>query len=135
MGQSAWESVIDRLVKHTPSPPPDVAGAARRPLLRIRLPRIATSRTAASTVVLPQADAVGDVQDLVGDDPQGPRRPPRDRRAERVLPVDPRPRIGDAGATQVALSADDVADLDATVARLGVHGDRYNDQHMRLVGK
>jgi aryl-alcohol dehydrogenase-like predicted oxidoreductase len=40
-----------------------------------------------------------------------------------------------AGATQVVLSADDVADLDATAARVGVHGDRYNDQHMRLVGK
>ncbi|MFH9002201.1 aldo/keto reductase [Streptomyces afghaniensis] len=40
-----------------------------------------------------------------------------------------------AGATQVALSADDVADLDATAARIGVHGERYNDQHMRLVGK
>ncbi|MFF4016139.1 aldo/keto reductase [Streptomyces sp. NPDC001843] len=39
-----------------------------------------------------------------------------------------------AGATQVALSADDIADLDAVAARLGVHGDRYNDQHMRLVG-
>ncbi|MDQ0905370.1 aryl-alcohol dehydrogenase-like predicted oxidoreductase [Streptomyces canus] len=40
-----------------------------------------------------------------------------------------------AGSTQVALSADDIADLDATAARIGVHGDRYNDQHMRLVGK
>lgn len=40
-----------------------------------------------------------------------------------------------AGATQVALSADDMADLDAMAARIGAHGDRYNDQHMRLVGK
>ncbi|GAA3853723.1 aldo/keto reductase [Streptomyces lacrimifluminis] len=40
-----------------------------------------------------------------------------------------------AGSTQVALSADDMADLDATAARIGVHGDRYNPQHMRLVGK
>ncbi|WP_030660156.1 aldo/keto reductase [Streptomyces cellulosae] len=40
-----------------------------------------------------------------------------------------------AGSTQVALSADDMADLDATAARIGVHGDRYSDQHMRLVGK
>ncbi|MFE1453272.1 aldo/keto reductase [Streptomyces olivaceoviridis] len=51
---------------------------------------------------------------------------PGTRRTERLQE--------NAGATQVALSADDIADLDAVAARLGVHGDRYNDQHMRLVG-
>ncbi|WP_291048713.1 aldo/keto reductase [Herbiconiux sp.] len=40
-----------------------------------------------------------------------------------------------AGATRAALSADDVADLDALASRLGVKGDRYNDQHMGYVGK
>jgi aryl-alcohol dehydrogenase-like predicted oxidoreductase len=40
-----------------------------------------------------------------------------------------------AGATQVALSADEVADLDATAARIGVHGERYNDLHMGMVGR
>jgi aryl-alcohol dehydrogenase-like predicted oxidoreductase len=40
-----------------------------------------------------------------------------------------------AGATQVALSADEVADLDATAARIGVHGDRYNELHMGFVGR
>ncbi|MGW0949543.1 aldo/keto reductase [Streptomyces sp. NPDC002623] len=40
-----------------------------------------------------------------------------------------------AGATQVALSADEVADLDATAARLGVHGDRYNETHLGMVGR
>ncbi|WP_454051785.1 aldo/keto reductase [Cellulomonas sp. Marseille-Q8402] len=35
-----------------------------------------------------------------------------------------------AGATQVALSADDVADLDALARRVGVHGDRYGAQHL-----
>ena len=40
-----------------------------------------------------------------------------------------------AAATSVALSADDVADLDAAAARLGVHGNRYNDSHLRLVGR
>ncbi len=43
-------------------------------------------------------------------------------------------RARNATPGQVALSADDVADLDATAARIGVHGDRYNEQHMRLVG-
>jgi aryl-alcohol dehydrogenase-like predicted oxidoreductase len=40
-----------------------------------------------------------------------------------------------AGATGVALSADEVADLDAVAARIGVHGNRYNDLHMGLVGR
>ncbi|MGH3158540.1 MAG: aldo/keto reductase [Streptosporangiaceae bacterium] len=40
-----------------------------------------------------------------------------------------------AAATQTALSADEVADLDAIAARIGVHGARYNDLHMSLVGR
>ncbi len=38
-------------------------------------------------------------------------------------------------ATQIALSADEVADLNTTAARLGVHGSRYNDAHLNLVGR
>ena len=40
-----------------------------------------------------------------------------------------------AAATQVALSADDVADLNAVATRIGVQGNRYNDLHMGLVGR
>ena len=40
-----------------------------------------------------------------------------------------------AAATNVALSADEVADLDAVATRIGVQGNRYNDQHMGLVGR
>ena len=40
-----------------------------------------------------------------------------------------------AAATQVALSADEVADLNNAAARIGVHGNRYNDHHMSLVGR
>lgn len=39
-----------------------------------------------------------------------------------------------AGATRVALSADEVADLNAAAARIGVQGNRYNDAGMRMVG-
>ena len=39
-----------------------------------------------------------------------------------------------AGATQVALSADEVADLDALASRIGVHGNRYNETGMSMVG-
>ncbi|WP_410792306.1 aldo/keto reductase [Kribbella sp. C-35] len=37
-------------------------------------------------------------------------------------------------ATQVALSADEIADLDALAARIGVQGDRYNPAGMAMVG-
>jgi hypothetical protein len=35
----------------------------------------------------------------------------------------------------VTLSADEVADLNAIAARIGVHGNRYNKMHMGLVGR
>jgi aryl-alcohol dehydrogenase-like predicted oxidoreductase len=40
-----------------------------------------------------------------------------------------------AAATQVALSADEIADLNAAAARIGVHGNRYSDLHMSMVGR
>jgi aryl-alcohol dehydrogenase-like predicted oxidoreductase len=40
-----------------------------------------------------------------------------------------------SGATQVALSADEVFDLNMIAARVGVHGHRYNDLHQSLVGR
>lgn len=52
---------------------------------------------------------------------------PGTRRTSRV--------VENATSTAVELSADDVADLDTLAARLGVHGDRYNEFHMRLVGR
>jgi aryl-alcohol dehydrogenase-like predicted oxidoreductase len=52
---------------------------------------------------------------------------PGTRRVERIAE--------NAGATAVALSADEVADLDTLAARLGVAGDRYNTQHMGYVGR
>ncbi len=50
---------------------------------------------------------------------------PGTRRLERVRE--------NAGATTVALSADEVSDLNAIAARVGVAGDRYNAHHMALV--
>ena len=51
---------------------------------------------------------------------------PGTRRRERLAE--------NAGATQVALSADELADLDALAARVGVQGNRYNDTDMSMVG-
>jgi aryl-alcohol dehydrogenase-like predicted oxidoreductase len=39
------------------------------------------------------------------------------------------------GATRVALSADHIADLNVAAAAIGVHGTRYGDHHMNLVGR
>ena len=52
---------------------------------------------------------------------------PGTRRAERIAE--------NATATQLALSADDIAVLDSIARRVGVHGNRYNDHHMALVGR
>ncbi|WP_152352214.1 aldo/keto reductase [Brachybacterium subflavum] len=51
---------------------------------------------------------------------------PGTRRRERV--------VENAGSTQVRLSADDVAALDALAAHVGVAGDRYDENGMRMVG-
>ena len=51
---------------------------------------------------------------------------PGTRRRERV--------DENAGASQVALSADEVAGLDTLAARVGVRGDRYNPAGMSMVG-
>jgi aryl-alcohol dehydrogenase-like predicted oxidoreductase len=40
-----------------------------------------------------------------------------------------------AAATQVALSADELADLDTLAARVGVVGNRYNDAGLGMVGR
>lgn len=40
-----------------------------------------------------------------------------------------------AGSTAVALSADDLDDLDTLAQSVGVHGDRYNAVHMGYVGR
>lgn len=39
------------------------------------------------------------------------------------------------GATRLALSADELADLNELAGRIGVRGDRYNEHHMSLVDK
>ena len=40
-----------------------------------------------------------------------------------------------AAATEVPLSADEIADLDSLAGRIGVHGARYNEFHRSLVGR
>jgi len=52
---------------------------------------------------------------------------PGTRRRERLAE--------NTGATRVPLSADDIADLNAAAAAIGVHGNRYGDHHMNLVGR
>lgn len=52
---------------------------------------------------------------------------PGTRRTERIRE--------NAGATRVALSADERADLDSLARRIGVSGDRYNAEHMTYVNR
>ena len=52
---------------------------------------------------------------------------PGTRRRERLAE--------NTGAARIALSADDIADLNAAAATIGVHGNRYNDHHMSLVSR
>ncbi|MEV6848959.1 aldo/keto reductase [Actinoplanes sp. NPDC051411] len=52
---------------------------------------------------------------------------PGTRRLERVEE--------NATATRVPLSADELADLNELAARIGVQGNRYNEQHLGLVGR
>jgi aryl-alcohol dehydrogenase-like predicted oxidoreductase len=52
---------------------------------------------------------------------------PGTRRIERVAE--------NAGATSLALSADEIADLDGLAARVGVAGNRYNDAGMAMVNR
>jgi aryl-alcohol dehydrogenase-like predicted oxidoreductase len=52
---------------------------------------------------------------------------PGTRRRERIAE--------NVAATGVALSADEVADLNASAQRLGVRGDRYGDFHMQFVAR
>ncbi|MFC1402105.1 MULTISPECIES: aldo/keto reductase [Streptacidiphilus] len=56
-----------------------------------------------------------------------------------IVPIPGTRRISrvdeNAAATAVALSADEKADLDQAATRIGIHGDRYNPQHMSLVGR
>jgi diketogulonate reductase-like aldo/keto reductase len=52
---------------------------------------------------------------------------PRTRRLERVAE--------NAAATQLALSADDIAVLNTLAESVGVESNRYNDHHMALVGR
>lgn len=51
---------------------------------------------------------------------------PGTRRRERI--------DENAGATAIALSADDIADLNGLVARFDVAGDRYDESGMKMVG-
>jgi aryl-alcohol dehydrogenase-like predicted oxidoreductase len=52
---------------------------------------------------------------------------PGTRRAERIAE--------NAAATALALSADEMADLNTLADRVGVHGNRYNDHHIALVDR
>jgi len=104
--------------------------------IRARVPRFEAENLAANQVLIDQVRALADRR---GATPAQvalswllAQRPfivpiPGTRRRERV--------DENAAATAVALSADDVADLDALVERVGVAGNRYDASGMQMVGR
>lgn len=103
--------------------------------IRARVPRFAAENLAANQAIV---DRVRELADARGATPGQvaiawllAQHPfivpiPGTRRRERI--------DENAGATAVALSADDIAELDALVERLGVAGNRYDDTGMSMVG-
>ena len=104
--------------------------------IRARVPRFEAENLAANQVLIDQVRALADRR---GATPAQvalawllAQRPfivpiPGTRRRERV--------DENAEATAVALSADDVADLNALVERVGVAGNRYDASGMQMVGR
>ncbi|MFE6254710.1 aldo/keto reductase [Agromyces sp. NPDC057865] len=104
--------------------------------IRARVPRFEAENLAANQVLIDQVRALADQR---GATPAQvalawllAQRPfivpiPGTRRRERV--------DENAAATAVALSADDVADLNALVERVGVAGNRYDASGMQMVGR
>ncbi|GAA1059287.1 aldo/keto reductase [Agromyces bracchium] len=103
--------------------------------IRARVPRFEAENMAANQALV---DHVRDVAERRGGTPAQvalawllAQHPfivpiPGTRRRERI--------DENAGATALALSADDIADLDRLVERIGVAGNRYDDGGMRMVG-
>ncbi|MGW4929835.1 aldo/keto reductase [Agromyces sp. NPDC004153] len=104
--------------------------------IRARVPRFEAENLAANQVLIDQVRALAEQR---GATPAQvalawllAQRPfivpiPGTRRRERV--------DENAGATSVALSADDLADLNALVERVGVAGNRYDASGMQMVGR
>ena len=103
--------------------------------IRATIPRFAEENQAANQALVDHVRALAETKDatpgqvalawLLAQQP-GVVPIPGTRRLERVEE--------NAAATTVPLSADDVADLDALAASVGVRGNRYNDAGMGMVG-
>jgi aryl-alcohol dehydrogenase-like predicted oxidoreductase len=104
--------------------------------IRATIPRFTTANRAANQVLV---DQVGILAQAKGVTPGQVALAWLLARHPWIVPIPGtrrRQRLEEnAAATQVALSADEVAELNTTAARLGVHGNRYNDMHLSLVGR
>ena len=103
--------------------------------IRARVPRFAAENLAANQALVDHVRQLADSRDATPGQvalawllAQHPFIVPipGTRRRERI--------DENAGATAVALSADDVAELDALVDQVGVAGNRYDDSGMAMVG-
>lgn len=104
--------------------------------IRTRVPRFEADNLAANQAIVDHVKALADANDATPGQVALAwlltRQPwivpiPGTRRTSRIRE--------NAHATQVALSADDLADLDGLAARIGVHGDRYNAEHLSFIDR
>lgn len=104
--------------------------------IRTRVPRFEADNLAANQALVAHVRELAERKDCTPGQialawllAQGPHIVPipGTRRTERI--------VENAGSAKVALSADQKADLDGLARRIGVHGDRYNAQHMGFVNR
>ncbi|GAB4068579.1 aldo/keto reductase [Angustibacter speluncae] len=104
--------------------------------IRSRLPRFSDENLAANRALV---DHVRDLADARGATPGQVALAWLLAQHPFVVPIPGTTRLErveeNAGATEVALSADDVADLDALADRVGVAGARYDEAMMGMVGR
>ena len=104
--------------------------------IRTRVPRFNEENLSANQVLVEQVRALAAAKDvtpgrvalawLLAQQPWGVPIPGT-RRVSRIRE--------NVAATQVALSADEVADLNGLADRIGIRGDRYNPEHMAFLDR
>nr|WSZ12360.1 aldo/keto reductase [Streptomyces canus] len=104
--------------------------------VRTTIPRFTTENRAANQALVEHISALAQAKDAT---PGQVALAWLLARHPSIVPIPGTRRIArieeNIGATQLPLSADELADLNELAGRVGVQGDRYNEHHMSLVDK
>jgi aryl-alcohol dehydrogenase-like predicted oxidoreductase len=104
--------------------------------IRATIPRFSAANRVGNQALLDHVTAIAQTRDATPGQVALAWLLAQDRRIVPIPGTRRRERLEEnTSATQVALSADEIADLNTTAATIGVHGNRYSDHHMSLVGK